>query len=556
MTQRLLTFIIIQWLFGISLLMAAPASSNNPASPQEQTRPNAESYFMDGLACLKKTDIACAQVALANIPSNSPYAKLLAGNIAASTQDYNQTFILLLPLQADKTLSPTANASLHASLALAYDNQTDGSRALQERLLAERYLTNEDDIRALQTTSWQALTRISKDILVDMRGDSVNTTMQGWIDLAIVIKSPTLNAQAIKSWQVAYPDHPAIAFIAQPLLEQLASKEAPVNTPETATSGNHIALILPYLVESFYAASDAIERGFMAAQATQKDTAEVKIYASNGAPDEIATIYQRAVNEGAQLIVGPLTRDEVTALAQGKIDIPTLALNNPDGIPPTPNLYTYGLSIDNEAQQIVRIARGLGMQSATIVMVDGPLENRMAKTFSEAWVADGGQIKLQIAVTPTSDLGTIKTDISNTPSDMIFMAANADGARILRPYLDPATPTFGLSHIFGGILQNPDDVPLTAIRFVDMPWLLEDSSTAVTAYETESANLPPGEMQRWFALGVDAYKLLTIIAQHPNQAASFTGLTGKIRLNTSGEISRELALASFGKNGVILEKLP
>jgi outer membrane PBP1 activator LpoA protein len=382
--------------------------------------------------------------------------------------------------------------------------------------------------------------------------------MQGWIDLILAANAYPQNAQNIINWRNAYPDHPASPTIAEMLINKLAAN-TPVIAPTQAVAGSNtgqIALILPYLVDSFYSASDSIERGFIAAQTEDKNTAPVKTYGSSGKPEEIAALYQQAITDGAQYVVGPLTKDEVSALTNTNLSVPTLVLNIPDGLKPAKNQYAYGLSIDNEAQQIIKTARALGMQTATVVMIDDSLEARMAKAFTDAWTADGGQIRLQVAVNPATDLNTVKSDVSATPSDMIFLAATAENARSLRPYLDAATPTFSLSHIFAGIPSNPDDAPLTGIRFLDMPWVLDSNHDAFPAYVKASSELAPGELQRWFALGVDAYKLITLIGQHPAQTVSFRGLTGRIKLEPTGEISRELAIASFGKGNIVLEKSP
>ncbi|HSH98302.1 MAG: penicillin-binding protein activator [Methylophilaceae bacterium] len=552
MTQRLLTLFsslfLAFYLFNTGIAFAATADKKTP-----------EVLLSDGLNCLKKHDFACAQLTLAKIPSQSAYAKILDGSIGIAQNDVDRAFRMLLPLQADSTISPTASASLHASLALAYEQQGDPLRALEQRVTAETYLSDQASIQALQSQTWQALTKLSKDTLIEMRGDSLDTTMQGWIDLILAANAYPQNAQNIINWRNAYPDHPASPTIAEMLISKLTSNTPATSVPSTAVSTNNtgqIALILPYLVESFYSASDSIERGFMAAQSEDKSVSAVKTYGSSGKPEEIAALYQQAITDGAQYVVGPLTKDEVSALTNTNLSVPTLVLNIPDGLKPAKNQYAYGLSIDNEAQQIVKIARSLGIQTATVILVDDSLETRMAKAFTDAWIADGGQIKLQMAINPTTDLNTIKSDISATPSDMIFLAATAENARSMRPYLDAATPTFSLSHIFAGIPSNPDDSALTGIRFMDMPWVLDSNHNAFPAYVKASSELAPGELQRWFALGVDAYKLITLIAQHPTQTVSFRGLTGRIKLEPTGEITRQLAIASFGKDNIVLEKSP
>lgn len=535
---------------------AAPASNsaNSSSTGVAQVKKTPEANFLNGLACLKQSDTACAQLALVGIPGQSPYAKLLAGNIAAAEGDFDRAFRLLLPLQAETGLLPQANASLHASLALAYENQPDMLRALEQRTLAEEELSDAADIRANQQRIWQLLSNLSRDELVGMRGESLDTTIQGWIDLALALQDAGRPAQNIANWRKAYPDHPASATVAEQLSEQLGNTAA----TGAASSGlkGQVALILPSEVEAFYPAADAIELGFVTAQAKTKNDAGIKIYATRGNKDEIAAIYQQAISEGAQYVVGPLTRDEVTVLAAGAVPVPTLALNQPDGANVAKNLYTFGLSVDAEAAQIVKIARDYGMQTATIVTTPSGISGHMAKAFNDAWVAEDGQIVQQIDLTEKTELADLKAQIAGHPADLILIAGNAEEARVIRPYLDLATPTFGFSHIYAGSAHEPLDRALSAVRFVDLPWLLNPDDPAFASYKAAAADLPPGEMQRWFALGADAYQLLLTLTQQPNEPATIRGLTGKIRVSPSGEITRELALGRFSADGIVVEKLP
>ncbi|MGX8882164.1 penicillin-binding protein activator [Methylovorus sp. SPW-M1] len=549
MIQRLLTL-----LFMCLWLNAGPAAADTVAtgSPLKKTP---ETQFSLGMGCLKKQDIPCAQLALASIPAMSPYAKVLSGNIAASQQDYDQALLILLPLQADKSISAEASASLHTSLALAYENQDDPLRALEQYVQAQSGLAG-DALLTAQKQLWQFLSRTNKVDLIAMRGNITDTTLQGWIDLALAGQDG-LSQDDVNQWRNAYPDHVAMDELLAALIVSSATSSA-ANTAAPAANtkalSGQIALILPFSSEAYYPASDAIERGFVAAQTIANSNAEVKIYASTGGRDDFAAVYQQAVSEGANYIVGPLTRDEVTALSELPVSLPTVALNQSDLATSNRNIHFYGLAVDSEAQQVVRIARDLGMQTATIVGTESSLSNRMIKTFSDAWIADGGQVSQQFGVNEDTDMNALKTDIQAHPTDMIFLATTADNARQIRPALDAATPTFGLSHIYAGVLDNADDAPLLAVRFVDMPWLLSPDTFA--AYKPAAQDLPSGEMQRWFALGADAFSLLQAVVQHPGTPATIKGLSGTLRLNTDGSVSRELAVARFGRNGITVERLP
>lgn len=564
MTHRLPTLYLLALLAVSPIVFSnfawadnAPASNKTDTKAATdtavtKTKKNAETYFAEGLDCLKTSNLICAKTAQASIPAISSYATLLAGNIAAAEQDFVNVLRLLLPLQADKTLNNSAVASLHASLAAAYDDQDDSYRALEQRVSAEPFLTSPLDIKANQARIWQSLSSLPKTQLIEMRGLSENNITQGWIDLAIATASA--NKQAILDWRTAYPDHPASDTIAQQFLDDRMFMNK--NSGSNLGVSGKIALILPFSEQLLYPVADAIEQGFSAANDVNKNSAEIKIYPSNAKKEDIIALYQQALAEGAKYVVGPLTREETNTLSATIISVPTLTLNQPDTTSDVANFYSYGLTVEDEVTQVIKTARDAGMQSATIVMSNSPLANRMAKAFSEAWTATGGNIGLPISIPDKTLFPTITTQLASNPTDMVFLAANADEAREIRPFLNSAIPTFGLSQMNDGLSQANSDNALNAIRFTEIPWVIDHNNEAYKDYYKAAADLPQGEMQRWFALGVDAYHLLAIITQRPNSFSTFNGLTGKISVSATGEIKRELLLGRFTKQGIMLESTP
>ena len=95
------------------------ATETSKATKPPVAKKSVEARYLAGRACLQQADTPCAQVELAGMPPNSPYANLLEAQIAASQQDFDAALRLLTPLQANGSLMPQANASLHATLAQA-----------------------------------------------------------------------------------------------------------------------------------------------------------------------------------------------------------------------------------------------------------------------------------------------------------------------------------------------------------------------------------------------------------------------------------------------------
>lgn len=543
MAQRFLALFVL-----CCLLTPALSVANETAATKPQKSP--ELRYLEGLACLQQSDTGCAQVALAGLNPASPYAKILEAQIAASGQNFDSALRLLIPLQAENDLLPQAIGSLHATLALAYENQDNPLRAVEQRALAEPFLTDNAAVEANQRKLWENLAAQPREMLLEMRGESANTTIQGWVDLALAINFNERREQAIAQWRQAYPDHP----VTDAVLAMIAGSNDNTRAISGSLSGK-VAVLLPLETPAYAAATDAIRRGIVAAHEAQQSSAELTFYASGSGKEEMLAVYQQALVDGAQYVIGPMTRDEVNALADSTlVSVTTLALNQPEvKTAAMEKLLAFGRPVEAETRQIADIGRGLGMQSALVIYAETPLGERMANSFIAAWTESGGNIRHKASFKAESDLAALRADVAAHAADMIFLAADVDQARLVRPYLDQATPTFGMSHLYDGDPANPLNAVLNAVHFIDMPWLVDPENPAFKPYKEVSATLAPGEAQRWFAVGVDAWRLLADSAQ--NERQPLQGLTGNLRWQ-DGQPQRDLSKAQFRHGSVVAEPLP
>lgn len=583
MFQRLLILIVLGASFAPAV-HGAEAKKTSPPAVQIQKKPQktAEELYLDGLASLKADDAGSAGVALAGINPALPYAKLLRAQIAAASHDFDTPLRLLLPLQAEAGLLPQAYASLHATLALAYEAQENVLGAVEQRIKAEPFLEPQE-ISANQSRIWKLLAAQPREALVELRGESPDPVMQGWVDLALAIAYAEKKARNIEQWRSAYPDHPASAA----LLEQLADDADTAQPVDSPVISGKIALLLPLDNPLYATFAQAVQAGVLAALAADSsqpkgvdhaaghdfagaskdeqaailatlaaDTGkpEIVTYPTGGA-EGVVGIYQRAVADGATFVIGPLTRDEVTQLAGATLTVPVLALNQPDtAIKPQSKLLLFGLPVESEARQIARLARIHGMQSALVVKAATPLAERMAKAFADEWQAQDGTISAQLALPAPEQRADFKLDAAQKAADMIFLAANAAQAQSIRPWLDASIPTYGTSHLYDGMEKNIQNQDLLAVHFVESPWLVEPDNP-------EFADLRPAvpmasaEQQRLYALGLDAYRLVAALVNAPPVAGRqlLEGATGRIVMQENNVLTRELTPAQFRREGVVPE---
>jgi outer membrane PBP1 activator LpoA protein len=290
----------------------------------------------------------------------------------------------------------------------------------------------------------------------------------------------------------------------------------------------HIALILPLRSASFGKSAEVVQQGFMVAAAQQANGLPVRVYPCNDEKTEVVALYQQAIKEGAVAVAGPLTRNGVLALSTKlNVTVPTLALNVVDA-QRNDQLYFFGLPAEQESKQIVQLATKVGLLSATIVRTNTPLSKRLAQSFADNWQRSGGIVLTEIVYTGDSaPLKLIPTD----PGNMVFLAAEVDKARLLRPYISNLLPVYASSQIFTGNANNLVNYDLAEVRFVDMPWLLQPDHPAVMVYPRSVTPLSQ-DMERLYALGIDAYRLLQVFYEHNSlNSLPMDGVTGKVTLN-------------------------
>lgn len=517
------------------------------------------------MACLKTQDIACANIAHVSIPKQSIYAKILEANLAVAQQTPERVLELLLPISSSQALtapdlSPEAVLATYHALAWAYTQQDNHAQSLAQYTLADDYLSSKlptlaDAHANNQIALANALNTLPQTTLISLRGEIEDSTQQGWVDLLLTARALEINTVSLELWRKSYPDHPAtqttLAYINQGAIAKAQKNAAGIGK---------MALLLPLQNAHFYHVADAIERGFNAAKSVDNDQSELALYPTSGEKEAITSVYDLAVNEGAKFVIGPLTRDEVTLLAGHNIAVPTITLNQPENPVDKPLFYNLGLTIDSEAEQLVKYAQKAGMQSVRIISEESPLAKRMAQSFSERWLVLGGKMQptLQLNADNISEAHhlEIKNTLQNAPCDMILIAGNHDFAKKITAVISNTVPVFGYSHIYSGINADPEDASLNATLFVDLPWVLNPSDKLTQAYQSAAESLPPGQQQRWFALGADAYLLLKLLHENKPLPMEFMGLTGKISISADRKIQRDLPLARFTPQGITVESRP
>ena len=412
-----------------------------------------------------------------------------------------------------------------------------------------------------------------------------------WVELAQIEQTPyshlTEQAGALQQWLQRYPTHPAAVQL-PPSLQMI--HDMVLQQPR------QIALLLP-LSGELGASGQAIVQGILAAwyrlQRSEQWVPTIRLY-DTAQQIDIVPLYQQAVAEGADAVIGPLQKRWVTALAQqSRLPVPTLALNfaqtpqlSPSGdvlaagpllassAEPPAQLFQFALLPEDEAQQIARFAQQQGFVRAAIIVPEDSWGQRLQQAFAQQWLDLGGQISAavswsgderlkpllqQMLAIDVSDVRAqrlqhwLQTPLVFEPRrrqdiDFIFMAAQPAQARQIKPMLNflyaNDIPVLASSSIYSGQADTQKDNDLDAITLLALPWdMLSD--TDKSALQAAFGALPSG-LAPLRAMGVDAFNLYPRLLQlkHMNDAA-VSGFTGRLTMDAGQRIHRELTWARF-----------
>ena len=337
----------------------------------------------------------------------------------------------------------------------------------------------------------------------------------------------------------------------------------------------HVALLLP-LSGPDAAVGQAVRDGFLTAYYNTTPTANsptvVRVY-DTAKGSALPIVYQQAVADKADIIIGPLESNDVTNFARMRPNLPVIALNypvNPKQL--QPGFYEFGLSPTQEAAQVALKATSDGHHHALIIYPNDDWGNSAAAAFATHFQSQGGNIVGQLAYKPTQNVRQIIGNLlqvqpcaSNgcTPTrrqdfDMILILAQSGFAKQIIPVLqqDGAgnVAMYSTSAIYDGV-QNPGYyTAMGNVIFCDIPWLLTSSPALTQAQTKIPANwvVPYQNYLRFYALGMDSFALvdqLPALAASP-MSANYVGATGTLYANRAQHIIRQVQWAQF-QNGQV-----
>ncbi len=398
-----------------------------------------------------------------------------------------------------------------------------------------------------------------------------DTTTTGWVELSRLVRDYRRDPQGLigpyKEWRSLYPAHPVLPELLSNFYTQQQQQQLQVNK---------IAVLLP---ESgpYAPAARAIRDGILAAwYAADGGRPQIQFYDSSDL-DQLWLQVNRATEQGADIIVGPLDKKAVRFLARAaNLPVPVLALNQvlTDTVLPR-NLYQYSLSPEDEARQVADRAWNKGLAYPGVLVPESELGLRLLHSFNDRWQSLSGESAIRVSYPASStDLSAAIIQLLNIQQvaaksgdrrpqqmaniDFIFAIGNPAQIRQVRPMLQynyaGKLPVFTTSWAWDGSISHAASFDVKDVELPDIPWLV-DQDTGPLSRSTINQQLPAsnGKYARLYPMGIDAYHLLPHLRSLENsRSGTFQGQTGLLYMDQNQHILRLLTWISLAQTPVVL----
>jgi branched-chain amino acid transport system substrate-binding protein len=294
---------------------------------------------------------------------------------------------------------------------------------------------------------------------------------------------------------------------------------------------------------------------------------------THGTPEGARAAAESAIHDGAELIIGPLFAQEVTAAAPvaHQASVPMIAFSTDEKVAGN-GVYLLSFLAGRDVSRIIGFALSRGKRNFAVLVPQSPYGRVAEAAFAKVVTQGGGQAAVR-ATYPSDDASTMLGPVrqianaikSGQQIDAIFIPAGKEELPSLAPLLTSSDVTSARVQLIGtGQWDYPNIGSEKAL--VDGWYPAPDPkgwSNFTERYSKAYGDTPP----RIASLAYDAVSLAVSLSQNPasqrytpaqlTRGSGFQGVDGLFRLLPDGTSERGLAILEVGEYGPkILEPAP
>lgn len=347
----------------------------------------------------------------------------------------------------------------------------------------------------------------------------------------------------------------------------------PTTTPSVSAGSGSVQVALLVPGGSGQASDELLARSLQnAARMAIGDLAGVKIdlrvYNTAGQPAQAKAMAEKAVEEGAQVILGPVYAQEANAagVAVAASGVNVLAFSNNPDIAGN-NVFVLGPTFQNTAQRLAAYAVRNGKGNIMIVH-DQNTAGQLGKTAIERGVAAAGGSVVAVGSYEFSQNGVVQAapaivaSARSSGASAVFLTADTAGAL---PLISQMLADNGLSPAttqFIGLTRWDIPAATLALPGVQGGWFALPDPALYAQYQSRYSAAYGEAAHPISGLAYDGIAAIGALARSGvagpiskaalTQGAGFVGVNGIFRLRADGTNERGLAVAQINAGQVVV----
>ena len=528
-----------------------------------QTRSNPDHYWLLAAdAGLRAGDDSAARSIAKSIhPRELTKEELTRYNLLTSRLDLNsgdfRDALAKLDTLTPERLSREDQINYYTLRASALNQAGDLIGSAQARIQLAPLLQNPSDTTRNHQAILDNLSKSPKSTL-ETQSSQAQEPLKGWIALSLALRQNDghLNPNALSDWKAQHAHHPANTTWLDGLVSKASTPSGfePANNSDNVLPKNpFIAILLPE--KGPYAqVAKAIAEGVRAAYSEDHSSTKPLLHFEDTSAGDVVEHYRKVTQGPAKAVIGPLSKEEVTAISKLKeLSTPVVALNQVGGTSPNP-MRQMGLTPEQDVEALATQAFTDGKRVALMLVTDTSYGQRLGLHFEDVWKKMGGKINLIRRFTQHGgNTGTVVKELTGIPfsqDTFVFLVADPQDARSIVPQIRSAEmgvqhfSVYSTGHAYN-IREATANRQLEGMVLCDIPWFIKQDDAAALSFKNQSSHttdIPP-EALRLFALGIDAYHLAasgTLSQTSPN---TFDGASGIWQWGGDQATQRQLTCA-------------
>ncbi len=295
---------------------------------------------------------------------------------------------------------------------------------------------------------------------------------------------------------------------------------------------------------------------------------DLRVYQTAGNADRAASEAARAVNDGAQIILGPVFSGSAAAVGRtvAERNINVLSFSNNTEIAGG-NVFVLGHTFENTAQRLLAHAAEQGKGRVMVVserneegeVAQRAIQRAAARTNATIAATESYSFSQQGVV---DALPRISSAVRSSGAQSVFFTANSAGALPLLAQLLPENRVSPSDYQFMGLTRW--DIPRETLELSGLQggWFALPDPSMMRQFETRYRARFGADPHPIAALGYDGIAAVGALARRGGsdrfsranltQGSGFAGVSGILRLRPDGTNQRGLAVAEIQNNEVVV----